>query len=237
MRVLVSRDRVSGVLVCRVVVTGGTALIIPVLLAATAFASASPVGLWHMDERSGTTMTDSSGHGNNGTLSHVTVGVAGFTGTAYSFNGSSSIVTVPSSTSLNPGSTNFVLTVHVKFTALPGSVGDYDLIRKGLSSTSGGDYKMEILSTGKASCHWKGSSGSTPDTKPGNANLADGKWHTVKCSKAATSAQLLVDGVSQWTQRVTIGSISNTAPLTIGAKSSGGDWYKGTMDEVRVDVG
>ncbi|HEY8619534.1 MAG TPA: LamG-like jellyroll fold domain-containing protein [Dermatophilaceae bacterium] len=224
-------------LVRRVLVTGSTVLMLQVVLATTAFASSTPVGLWHMDELSGTTMSDSSGHGNNGTLSHVTVGVPGFTKTGYSFNGSSSIATVPSSTSLNPGTQNFSLIVHVKFTVLPGSVGDYDVIRKGLSSTPGGDYKMEILSTGKASCHWKGSSGSTPDTKPGLANLADGKWHTVTCSKAATSEQLFVDGVSQWTQTVTIGSISNTAPLTIGAKSSGGDWYKGKMDQVSVSVG
>jgi hypothetical protein len=29
-----------------------------------------------------------------------------------------------------------------------------------------------------------------------------------------------------------VGSISNDAPLAIGAKAEGGDWYAGLMDEV-----
>ncbi len=201
--------------------------VVPVLLAQAAQAGTNTYGgRWHMNETSGSTMKDSSGNGNDGTLSHVTLGVPGFRGTAYSFNGSNSLVTVPSSGSLNPGSKRFTLVVHVKFSVVPPpSVGDYDLIRKGFSGTNGGDYKMEILSTGKAS---------SPDTKPGLHNLADNKWHTIRCIKGNNSEKLVVDGVLQWTQNVTVGSISNTESLTLGGKSTGGDWYNGTMDEVSL---
>lgn len=47
----------------------------------------------------------------------------------------------------------------------------------------------------------------------------------------ANRIALIVDGVS-YTTSVAIGSISNNAVLTIGAKSSGGNWYEGLMDEV-----
>jgi hypothetical protein len=100
-------------------------------------------------------------------------------------------------------------------------------LRKGLSSNKGGHYKGEILPTGKAMCHYKGSNASR--TKTADPNLADGAWHTITCSKKANSIALIVDGVSK---SATIGSISNNAVLTIGAKSSGGDWYEGLMDEV-----
>ena len=62
------------------------------------------VANWNMDEPAGsTTMLDSSGNGNNGTLKNgVQAGVPGETGTAYLFSGQS-YVDVPSSNSLNPG--------------------------------------------------------------------------------------------------------------------------------------
>lgn len=189
-------------------------------------ASAATVALWHMDETSGSTMVDSVGS-SDGTLKNVAVDQNGFLKRAYGFNGSSSIVKVPSSATFNPGSADFSFTVRVKFSKLPAD--DYDLLRKGLSSTKGGHYKGEILPTGKAMCHYKGSKASR--TKTAGPNLADGAWHTITCSKKASSITLIVDGVS-YQKSVSIGAISNKAVLTIGAKSSGGDWYDGLMDEV-----
>jgi hypothetical protein len=196
-------------------------------------ASAATIALWHMNETSGATMVDSVGS-NRGTLRNVTLGNAGFSGRAYAFNGKSSIVTVPSAAVLNPGSNDFGFTVHVKFSKVP--TGDYDLLRKGLSSTAGGDYKMEIVpgssgASGKALCHFKGSTASA--TKIAGPNVADGKWHTITCAKTATTIRLGVDGAN-FTKSAAVGSINNSAVLTVGAKSGGGDWYNGLMDEVSV---
>jgi hypothetical protein len=196
-------------------------------------ASAATTAVWHMDETSGTKMVDSVGS-NDGTLKNIALGQSGFRGMAYGFNGSSSIVKIPSATALNPGSNDFSFNVHVKFTKVPS--GDYDLLRKGLSSTAGGDYKMEILrkdsgASGKASCHFTGSSSAA--TKTAGPNLADGNWHTIACTKTANAIRLTVDGAS-YSKSVSVGSISNSATLTVGAKSSGGDWFNGLMDEVSV---
>ena len=84
-------------------VAGGAALssvVAGIALAPGGMASASTVAaLWHMDETSGTTMADSSGHGNNGTLHNVTLGAAGKYGKSYTFGGSKakSYVEVPNS--------------------------------------------------------------------------------------------------------------------------------------------
>jgi hypothetical protein len=197
-------------------------------------ASAAVVSLWHMDETSGTTMRDSVGP-NHGTLTNVSLRQPGLQGSAYGFNGSSSIVKVPNNASLVPGAGDFSVAVHVRFPSIPSvSVGDYDLIRRGVSSSSGGEWKIEILRTnsgtaGKASCHVKGSSASATVTN--GPSLADNAWHTIACLKRASSIVLQVDGKS-YAKTATVGSITNTSQLTVGAKISGGDWYGGLMDEV-----
>src|SRR5690242_18566839 len=121
----------------------GTALAVtPVLTLAVPAQAATAAALWHMDNPSA--MTDSSGNGNNGTATAIT-SVAGSSGKGYHFNGKTSIVNVPDADSLDPGTANLRLTAHVRFTVAPSkSVGDYDLIRKGLAGTKGGDWKMEI---------------------------------------------------------------------------------------------
>ena len=60
-----------------------------------------PVAAYGFEEPSGTGVTDSSGTGNNGTLTAATRTTAGKFGSALTFNGSSSWVTVPDSASLD----------------------------------------------------------------------------------------------------------------------------------------
>ncbi len=193
---------------------------------------ASPTAFWHMNETSGTVAKDGTGNGYDGTIQNVKLGVGGVSGTGFEFNGTSSRILVKDAPGLRAGDKDLVVTVSVSFTSLPGD--DYDLIRKGLSSSSGGDWKMEILSSGKAFCYFKGSKGSIG--KSGGPNLADGKYHKITCEKRATTVALVVDG-NRYTSTKTVGSISNTATLSIGAKAAGGDWYKGRMDEVSVTIG
>lgn len=211
----------------------GATLMLPVFLSGAARA-ASTAGLWHMDETSGTTAVDSSGNGNNGSLSNIAFVTPGFDGTggAYSFNGTSSKVLVPDAPSLNPGSANITITLHVKFTvAPPPSVGDYDLVRKGTTNY----YKIEIMASGQANCHFHGTVGGKGFTF--GPNLADGNWHTITCTKTPTQISGTVDGISA-SKTVNIGSISSTVPLSLGGKSKGSqDLYNGVMDEVSIAVG
>jgi hypothetical protein len=191
----------------------------------------APGALWHMDETSGTTMVDSSGNGDNGTLHKVTLGVPGFSGTAYSFNGNSSYVSVPNSPSLNPGLANINISFDLKTTSLP-TQGDYDLVRKGTFQTE--EYKIELLQSGQVSCVFRGSTDHFNAT--GGSGLNNGSWHQIQCIKTSSQVQLVIDGTVVKTTTGTVGSIANTYNVDIGAYP-GSDWYKGSLDEVSISFG
>ena len=192
------------------------------------------VALWHMDETSGTTMFDSAGN-HNGTLFNVQTGLPGWNGNAYGFNGASSYVSVPSSPQLNPGSANITMTIHLKTTgSAPPPPADWDIFRKGLYTSVGGEYKMEFQQNGQASCGFEGSGGYAEIQ--GGPALNDGSWHTISCVKTATQIQLNVDGTLVASKNATIGTIAPSDPVVIGARP-GSDWYQGQLDEASIQIG
>jgi hypothetical protein len=223
-----------------------TGLLAAGLLAGSAGAAVAvpvPAAVWELDELGGTVAADSSGNGNHGVASNVTMGLPSPSGTAYGFNGVSSKVEVPTSASLNPGSADFSYTVMARFDTLPPKSGaTFDLLRKGLSVTSGGEYKMEIANVrgvARARCIAKDSAGHLARETLRSSSLADGQWHTISCSLSGSTWSVTVDGASD-SETVNIQSISNAKPLTIGTKKggkTGGDWFEGEIAYARVDVG
>src|SRR5215207_8241194 len=122
----------------RTVLLSATVIVV-LLLAAPSYADVLLTGAdWQMNETSGQ-MLDSSGNNNTGTP--VDVLRDGF---GYVFNGSTSYVTVPDSDSLDPQENDITLSASVKVTDAPMDDDSYDIVRKGLSSTPGGDYKIDI---------------------------------------------------------------------------------------------
>jgi hypothetical protein len=217
-------------------------------------ASATVVALWHMDEPTGPgnlaggTMIDSAGAvggTNNGTIGGTVTSDAGLvSGNAYAFGGTSSYVEVPDNGSLDPVAQNMAVAATVR--TVGGTMPDdsYDLVRKGLTTTAGGDWKMEIKraadpTVGKLNCVFKGVMADgrrVAVARIANVNLNDGRQHTVKCIKTPTSVQAVVDGRTFTTSKTT-GSIDNNAAVIVGAKSASDDVLQGTMDEVSVDIG
>jgi hypothetical protein len=191
------------------------------------------VALWHMDETSGSTMLDSAGS-HTGSLHSVQLGLAGSSGLAYGFNGSSSYASVPTVSDLNPSGSDVTVTIHLNTSGTPPPPpADWDLIRKGLYTTVGGEFKMEFQQTGKASCGFNGSSGYAELTAGPAIN--DGQWHTIQCGKTASAIELTVDGKS-FSQSAAVGSIANTDDVVIGARP-GSDWYSGGLDEASIQIG
>ena len=204
----------------------------------SAFASATtpwvsaPVSqsVWHMTDPVGsTTMKDSAGT-NTGTLS----GTVTPTGSVFAFSAptltAGGQVVVPSSPSLDPLANRLTFSIRLRTGTLP-SVPDYDVFRKG--TVSGQEYKLEIQPNGQATCTFTGDLGHV--TVQNGPALGDGAWHTVGCSKDATTATLTVDGQS-WTKTVTIGSISTTKDLVIGAYPNA-DFFNGEAAEAFLRVG
>jgi hypothetical protein len=229
----------SGIFALLVAATAAT-----VLVPSPVAAQATLVASWQMDETSGSTMTDSSGRGNNGTLHNVELGLPGHTNLAYGFGtiGLPSFVDVPHNDVLNPGTQNITLAMWARFPDVPpAAVGDYDMVRKGLSKTSGGSYKMEIFprksgTIGRALCQFTGSQSTRGKVVKG-PDLSDNNWHFIQCRKTATTVELTVDSTT-FTKSVTVGSIANTDNIYVGAKSPlGEDQYTGSMDEVTITIG
>jgi hypothetical protein len=221
-------------------------------------AQAALVALWHMDEaEAGTeTMLDCApvDGANNGTTTNVVAGDSGdplVTETGcdsaadqtpegnhgYFFDGNAieSVVTVPDAPSLNPGRGRISFTAHVNFITPPVATSDYGIVRKGPGSVQ--HYKMELKPNAagtrtRARCSFRGSSGRTTITK--GPDLLNG-WHTVTCFKTRRKVGLTVDGAT-FSKDVTIGSITNASPVTIGRNEDGDDQYFGNMDELSISI-
>jgi hypothetical protein len=186
-----------------------------------------------MDEASGTTMVDSSGNANKGTLHNVMPGAVGVSGTAYTFGGATakSYAEVPNAPSLNPSSANLHISFYLNTTSLPTS-GDYDLMRKGAypgagvqdrAAAVGGDHVHLPGLVGQSQCH--------RGLGPKQRGLAPHRVHQDSLPGIAGDRRH-GDG----DQHRTVGSISNTYAVEIGAYP-GSDWYKGKLDEVSIAIG
>jgi hypothetical protein len=229
--------RASGLIV---VVVSGLSLAAP---HAAQAAGQSSRAHWSLDEVGSATAVDSSGNSNNGTNFNV-VG----DGSGYTFNGTDSRVVVPTSGSLNPGSADFSWSVTLSMSAPPSPVGEtYDVLRKGLVTNKGGDYKFEVKNVkGKALARCVSKTIRANGTKvlasiQGTKTLADGQPHVVTCLKTSTSITLKVDDLAPRTKTYAggLGSISNTADLALGAKAedtatTGFDWFQGEMFDASV---
>jgi Concanavalin A-like lectin/glucanases superfamily len=211
------------------------ALLAVVLMASPAWAALVKVADWQMGETP-EQMIDSSANGNNGTPTDV----AQTDNSTYVFNGSTSRVAVPDHDSLDPQANDITVTASVKVNGEAMDDDSYDIVRKGLSTTSGGDYKMEIQRTsdptvGKLHCLFKGSGGRV--NKVTRVDIVDGSWHTLECIKTSTSVVARVDGRS-YTKAGSAGSISNPKEVLVGAKTANplDDVFDGSMDFVSIDI-
>jgi hypothetical protein len=229
--------------------------IVPTLVAAVvtvapaAAAQAAVVAHWQMDEPAGASvMLDSaSGGAHDGRIVNVVTGAAGLVpdgGSAYTFNEATSYVEVAEDDRLDPGTAPISLTATVQ--AVDGAMSDdsYDLVRKGVVTTKGGYWKMEIkrtpdASVGRLHCVFKGvmPDGSRQMVKRlAKPDLVDGGIHTVQCVRSGNTVTAVVDGKPYTTNKPT-GSIANNQPVILGAKLAGDDVLRGSLDEVIIEIG
>lgn len=188
--------------------------------------------LWNMNQLP--TMVDSAGGDNNGTTTNVMQ-----SGGAYRFNGTSSSASAPDRPNLDPGSATVRVSARISFTAVPRVGQTFDIVRKGTTTTAGGDYKIEIKrsSSGQAiaTCVFKDANGRAGQAY-GSANLAGRGFVTITCTKTASGITVSAAGSTR-TVAHKIGSISNAAPVSIGGKGDGTDWFPGLMDWVKIEIG
>ena len=228
-----------------------TAIMITLFLASTlsmafniAPVSATPdsgiVGLWHFDESTGSTASDSSGYGNDGTLS------GGKFGNALYFDGTGDYLSVDHDGSL---SLTGAFTVEAWVYRDSSSLGSLSYV---LSKDDGlGDaesnYNLLFWSDNKLALFLQGLSPTGPETKGtdywntggggiiGETSVLDDGWHHVAGVYTGSALKVYVDGILDGEVPVSGTPHTNTAELWIGnRKYNTVSFFGGRIDEVRI---
>jgi hypothetical protein len=209
------------------------------VLASALPAAASTIVLQYTGTASSTTAIDQSGNGNDGTLHNVTA-----TGTQYTF-GSNAYISVPASDSINPDTADYSYAVTMQLPAGYTFTHDLSLVRRGAAKIGGAFYKMELVfnqTTGgvRLICAMRDQNGNTGYVSTGASTIADGNWHTLMCTKTATSITLTKDGATH-TKAANLGDLSSTQPLNIGAEQVNSttfwEFFPGEMDNITITEG
>src|SRR5262249_4524322 len=176
-----------------------------------------------------TTVLDSSGSGNNGTISGATRTAAGKYGGALVFNGTSDLVTVPDATSLH-------LTNGMTVQAwVNPSATSSDWSTPVLQERPGGlAYALYAFDgAGKPPAGYINRSG-TDVKAAGTSVLPLNTWSHLAVTYNGSTIRLYVNGVQVGSKSQTGNITSSTSPLRIGGNSVWGEYFKGMIDEVCV---
>ena len=184
----------------------------------------SPVAAYAFDEGSGSVVADSSGSGNNGTVANTVWSAGGKYGGALSFNGSSSLVTIPNAASLQL-TTGMTLEAWVDPSVVNASWRD--VIYKGDDN-----YYLEGTSNNGSR---PGAGGTFASSVVfGTSALSANSWAFLAVSYDKTTVRLYVNGTQVATLAATANIATSANPLQIGGDSLYGQYFAGLIDNVRV---
>lgn len=184
----------------------------------------------------GLVAVDSSGNGHDGVIQgNPAIGLRGHKSSAYSFDSPGSWIQVPPDPRLNPGRRDFVFSAWVNLKHAPRRAQTYDIIRKGLGGTAGGEFKLEVLSGERVKCSTKDPRGRNHAINSPVRHIADGQWHLVGCARTGSGWSTILDGLVT-TKKVDLGVISNTMAVSIGSKYGLEDVPDGRVDEVALFI-
>ena len=188
------------------------------------------VGAYNFDEGSGTTVTDLSGNGNTGTISGASWTSQGKFGNALNFDGISNWVTVNASNSLDL-TTGMTLEAWV-YPTVPPLTWTSVLIKEqpeinnlvwGLFASS--PFNLPLFDVFTVSVHELYG----PSPVPLNS------WtHLAATYDTATGQTLYVNGFPVANTSTTGSMITSIGPIRIGGNSIFGEYFGGTIDDVRI---
>jgi len=196
-------------------------------------AGAPPVAVWEMDEKTGSTVKDSSGNGNTGTLTGGPTWDVGKVGSALRFDGVDDYVTVADNSVLSPGSGNYSVGAWVKIPTNYSAVGH---VYSNYGSSTNNLVLMYISSTGIPTCVYRDGDNNNI-TSVASTHIKDDKWHHITCVRNGSAGNLYIDG--QFAHSATngsLGTITTTGMVkNIGKNATGAvGYFNGLIDQVRV---
>ena len=184
------------------------------------------VAAYAFSEGTGATVADASGNGHTGTISNATWTTAGRYGDALSFDGTDALVTIPDAADLRL-TTGMTLEAWVNPAAV--SSDWRDVLYKGDDN-----YYLEATSTTSS----RPAAGAIVDSAYveayGTAALAVNTWAHLAATYDGTTLRLYVNGTQVASKAGSGSLLTSTDALQIGGDSLYGQFFKGTIDEVRV---
>lgn len=197
---------------------------VPVSVTLPVTSSTGLVGAYGFNAGSGSTVTDASSSNNNGTISNTTWTAGGKFGSALSFNGSNSWVTISDANSLDLTG-GMTLEAWVK----PAAVNNFGTVL--FKETAGGDAYALYASNGTTP--QPAAYINTNTAVIGPTPLTANAWSYLTATFDGSTFSLYVNGVLAATGGSSAISTSNGA-LRIGGNSVYGDYFSGLIDEVRI---
>jgi uncharacterized protein (TIGR03437 family) len=184
------------------------------------------ISAYSFNEGTGTTVADASGNGLNGTIQNATWTSSGKFGNALLFNGSNALVTIPDSPSLH-----VITTMTLEAWVKPSKVNNAwrDVIYKGNDN-----YYLEGMSPNGSAPAVGGTFGSANTNLFSDKALVVNTWAHLAATYDGTTLRLYVNGVQVSSKALTGSLVSSSNPLQIGGDSIYGQYFAGTIDEVRI---
>jgi|GEM_PF-1514250 len=187
------------------------------------------VGLWHLDETSGTTVADSSSNSNGGTASDATIlAHEGRFNSGAEFS-SSQIINIPANPDYNFNQTT--ISGWIKTTQTGSGV-----IFAGDNNTTPMNRKFQYrVNSGYFNCILFFVDSSTTRSLTSTAIVNDGQWHQAACTYDGSHMKVYVDGVLSNSASETRSLNSATPALSIGAYNVANSFqYAGSADELAI---
>jgi chitodextrinase len=218
-----ARTRVALLVLCSSAVLG--------LAGASTFgANASATGLvaaYSFDAGSGTTVKDDSGHGNTGTISDATWSSSGYHGKSLSFNGTSSLVRIPDSASLDL-TTGMTLEAWIRPSAISG------LWRTVIIKEMPGELAYALYAKGDTSAPVGIVNTGAEQFARGTTTLSTRGWQHLAATYDGSVGRLYVNGTQVSSVATSGPALASNGNLDIGGNNVWREWFNGLIDDVRV---
>jgi len=194
------------------------------------FSPGGLVGWWKLDEGSGGTAADSSGHNLHGTIAGNPTWVDGPAGKALKFDGDGDYVDLGNDSSLNM-TTQITVAAWIKVDA-------FDCEWQAIITKGDGSWRLQRNGTKSSiefACTGAFVPGALVGSLFGNIGVNDGRWHHIAGTYDGSKICLYVDGKLDIASEAA-GSIEvNDYDLLIGANAEKPDRnFKGSIDDVRI---
>ena len=193
------------------------------------------VASYNFNEGSGSSLTDRSGNGNNGSIIGATW-TTGKYGNALDFNGVNDYVNILNSPSLDIASNEITLSAWVFLNELQTS--DNGIIVKSSQGSGGNKYEYQLAVSTVSSFHNANFRTRTNSGLVSVGSLSDipiGRWVHLAGVYNGTHNNVYFDGVLEKSYPQTGNILSNTEPLLIGRRDLGDTrFFKGVIDDVRI---